>query len=322
MEEALEIRIGRYLSGEMSGLERESFMRELEADSSLRNLVEAHSRLWKQEISFPQSSWDTSSAWDTFNASLPVADQPKKSIRRIWLIRAAAAAILFLGVYAVLFSGSEPVHYAYLDGAEQTIQLKDGTKVTLNRGSELKVYPFNASGRRVELTGEAFFDVTPDKSKPFSIVCGNTRTEIVGTSFNLKETSDGAEIFVTSGKIIFTAVDNDVQAVALTAGEAAIYTGDKMNLIANPSPNIQAWRTHDLSFIKMPLSTVVEDISTYFDQKVIIENDASKSCIINIPLPFQKPQIEVVLEAVAASINATLVQDNGTFIIRGGKDCQ
>ena len=321
MEEALEVRIGRYLSGEMSGRERESFLREMESDSSLMKLVEAHSRMWGQQFDFQQSEWDTSGAWNKFNAIRTASRQPARPTQRIWLIRAAAAAILLIGVYVLFFRGSTPVLYANMDGVEKLIHLKDGTAVTLNSGSELKVYPFTASVRRVELKGEAFFDVTPDKAKPFSIICGNTKTEIVGTSFNLRETAEGAEIFVTSGKIIFSALDDETLAVALTAGEAAVYADDKMNLVANPSPNIQSWRTHDLSFIKMPLSTVIEDIAAYFDQKVIIENEATKNCIVNIPLPFPNPRIDVVLEAVASTISAKVVKDNGVYLIRGGRDC-
>jgi hypothetical protein len=71
----------------------------------------------------------------------------------------------------------------------------------------------------------------------------------------------------------------------------------------------------------MPLSTVVEDVSAYFDQEIIIENENSKSCIINIPLAFKKPEIYAVLQAVAVSISAELVQEGNTYIIRGGKSC-
>jgi hypothetical protein len=65
----------------------------------------------------------------------------------------------------------------------------------------------------------------------------------------------------------------------------------------------------------------VADVSAYFNEKISIENEASKACIINIPLSLKKPEISAVLKIVAASINAELVVEGDTYIIRGGRSC-
>jgi transmembrane sensor len=199
--------------------------------------------------------------------------------------------------------------------------LKDGTKVYLNKASSVTVYPFTKQKRHLELTGEAYFEVQPDKVRPFTIATGETMTEVVGTSFNIRQEEGRTHIFVNSGKIIFSSMEDEHIAVALTEGEAAVFGANKMELIANPSPNVNAWRTRQLRFIKMPLETVVADVSAYFDEKIIIENEASKACIINIPIAFKKPEISSVLTAVAASINAKLVKEGDTYFIRGGRTC-
>ena len=100
-----------------------------------------------------------------------------------------------------------------------------------------------------------------------------TITEVVGTSFNIRETPEQTHIFVNSGKIIFSSQEDSTVAVALTEGEAAVFKDETMEIIANPSPNVNAWRTHQLRFVKMPLSTVIADVSAYFDRTI------TKMCI-------------------------------------------
>lgn len=89
-------------------------------------------------------------------------------------------------------------------GEKITISLPDGSKVKLNSSSSLR-YPadFNVSTRTLSLDGEAFFEVTRNKEKPFIVVTGNIETSVLGTSFNVKSLSDSAAtIAVTSGNVL------------------------------------------------------------------------------------------------------------------------
>jgi transmembrane sensor len=72
-------------------------------------------------------------------------------------------------------------------GSRTHLSLPDGTKVWLNAGSRID-YPknFGISGREVDLTGEAFFDVAPDAGKPFVIHTRKIDIRVLGTSFNIK----------------------------------------------------------------------------------------------------------------------------------------
>lgn len=73
-----------------------------------------------------------------------------------------------------------------LQGGQFAVVLPDGSKVWLNAASSLK-YPvsFNNRQRTVELTGEAYFDITPDKNKPFTVQVNNMEVQVLGTSFNV-----------------------------------------------------------------------------------------------------------------------------------------
>lgn len=322
MEETKDVRIGRYLSGEMTGPEREAFEQQMSEDTVLHAMVQGSRRIWDMTSSPATPEWNTQEAWEKFskqNQSARIIQPKPMSSIRAWAVAASAAIILSIGGW--FFLKGSPVVYAYEDVSSEPIVLKDGSKCFLNKGAEVTVHPFSPSKRQIELKGEAYFEVSPDKARPFIVSSGETITEVVGTSFNIKESNGQASIFVSSGKVIFSAKDYTEQAVALTAGEAAFYVDEQIKRIPNPSPNVNAWRTHNLRFVKMPLSMVVEDVTAYFGQKIIIENEASKECPVNIPLAFKKPEIKSVLSAVAASISAQLVQDGDTYIIRGGKNC-
>ena len=82
---------------------------------------------------------------------------------------------------------SELIEKQIPKGQKLTVYLSDGSKIILNSESKIRYSkPFDANQRIVELEGEAFFEVTPDKSRPFIVKSGNLLTKVLGTSFNIK----------------------------------------------------------------------------------------------------------------------------------------
>ena len=83
--------------------------------------------------------------------------------------------------------------------------LPDGSFVTLNKNSSIH-YPKKFPGRKrnIELKGEAFFTVTPDKEKPFVISVNDVTVTVVGTSFNIKSVSGKTQVVVESGIVQVT----------------------------------------------------------------------------------------------------------------------
>ncbi|MDN3668926.1 FecR domain-containing protein [Echinicola jeungdonensis] len=86
-------------------------------------------------------------------------------------------------------------------GQKSTITLSDGTKVHLNAKSSL-TFPdrFSDSVRNVSLEGEAFFDVTENKNKPFVISTGDNLIKVLGTTFNVKK-EEGLSVALVTGKV-------------------------------------------------------------------------------------------------------------------------
>jgi ferric-dicitrate binding protein FerR (iron transport regulator) len=310
--------IAKYLAGALDPEEMAEFQADMARDSALRAEVEAMQRIWDCPPSEADDQWDLNAAWQKVSA----VRQPAPAVRRPrilpWIVSAAAAIVLFVGVRFLLDSRSTITHLAGAD-TPLTVSLADGSAVTLRNGSTLTEFKFNRDKRRVRLEGEAYFDVTPDPSRPFVIECGTSVTEVVGTSFTIRETGSAVTIRVTSGKVIFRPAQGSAKAAALQAGESATCADGTITLVPNPSVNFDAWRSRELRFIGIPLEEAVRDISAFFGTRIRIESEDVRHCRITIPLPFREPDLKSVLRAVAMSVQAELVETDGQFIIRGGR---
>ena len=78
--------------------------------------------------------------------------------------------------------------------------LPDGSVVTINKGSSIAyASEFKGKSRALQLKGEAFFNVAPNKKKPFIISVNDVQITVVGTSFNVKDINGNTEVVVESG---------------------------------------------------------------------------------------------------------------------------
>jgi hypothetical protein len=94
MEQSIDARIGRYLSGEMSGNEREVFEQEISADEHLKSLLQAATRIWDHHDEPNELEWDVQAGWNRFSDSIQHSQPPRLITRRMLVWSAAAAAIL------------------------------------------------------------------------------------------------------------------------------------------------------------------------------------------------------------------------------------
>src|SRR5690606_5397237 len=89
-------------------------------------------------------------------------------------------------------------------GGQYQITLSDGTKVWLNASSSIH-FPvvFTGNERKVEITGEAYFEVKKDERKPFKVLTTSSAVEVLGTHFNVNSYDDEASIKTTllEGKV-------------------------------------------------------------------------------------------------------------------------
>ncbi len=151
---------------------------------------------------------------------------------KVWAMLVAAVLVLcavpiFITMaYSVEIAQREEVSMKRIYnpmGRKSVIRLPDGSTVNLNAGSEL-TFPteFTDSLRIVELSGEAFFDVAKDDSKPFVVLSGELQTRVLGTQFNVAAYKDDQQIDIAlvEGKVKVRA-----QSFIASEGVKIIYPG-------------------------------------------------------------------------------------------------
>ena len=177
-------------------------------------------------------------------------------------------------------------------GAEKYIlQLSDGTIVKMNVGSEL-TFPsvFTGDHRIVELSGEAYFDVT-HSTIPFIVRSKNMDVKVLGTTFNMMVYPEEPVINTTliSGKVMVTChsdKDSITQTAVLHPGMQANYQKEVQRLEINPvdCEYHTAWTKGELSFENASIEEIMRIISRNYNLKIVFDSEELKAikCFISI----------------------------------------
>ena len=207
----------------------------------------------------------------------------------------AAGILVALGVVLIYLSPwtgqgdrALPMHFTRI-GEQQTIELDDGSVITLNTGGQLLV-DYGESARRILLErGEAYFEVADEAQRPFMVDLGTHAVTAVGTAFNIRKDPERYQVAVIEGAVAFHAVMDDANASAspvsiagpgprrVEAGWVAEFDMGRDVLTAfrpESMERYQDWRSGLLSFSYEPLSQVVQELNRYSRKKILIE-DAS-----------------------------------------------
>ena len=197
-------------------------------------------------------------------------------------------------------------HYQTGLGQTQTIALADGSSLRLNTDTALSVR-VNANQRSVELQrGEAFFTVTHDPARPFTVSAGVNRIEDIGTRFNVYRQAQQVEVSVQEGSVQVVG-SNDIQAL-LTAGQAAAFdeNGERLSAAAIDLAEATAWLEGTLVFDDTPLLEVLNQLSRYYPIHFELANDRLNQ--IKISGRFQSGNLDALLKTLQASFPIKLTQ--------------
>jgi hypothetical protein len=156
-------------------------------------------------------------------------------------------------------------------GGQYQVILPDGTKVWLNAASSLK-FPtaFAGNQRNVELTGEAYFEVTKNTAKPFMVKVDNMLVKVLGTHFNIMAYSDEAAIKTTllEGAV---QLNNGKSGNFLKPGQQGIVKGDNVQVIDADTDQAIAWKNGFFEFRRASIRDIMKQLSRWYDTEVIYE---------------------------------------------------
>ena len=163
-------------------------------------------------------------------------------------IAAVALILLSIGAAAVYIVKTDALSRKITattgnDEKNLRVTLPDGSSVILNRNTRLSYRSnFGRSGRNVSLDGEAFFEITPDKSNAFTVDAGKAMIKVLGTSFNVITNNDesAVEVFVETGHVMLYD-ESGSQNIMLDPGFVGTLSQKSSKKKLNDNPNYMAW---------------------------------------------------------------------------------
>lgn len=207
-DDELKTLISSYISGNCTPEEARRLLAILSRDKQADRLYRELSAAWAVAAAPVFADRENENIEEIHQQMAP--KEPSGTHRRRWWIAAAAAVLLLLAggnVYWWDRMDTLTAQYANVEtpyiikapaDSHTEITLPDGTKVTLNAGSEISyLRNFGAEDRMVTLSGEALFDVAKNREKPFSVHIDELDVKVVGTKFNISGYEDDADVMVS-----------------------------------------------------------------------------------------------------------------------------
>lgn len=313
----------KYLLGETTVAETAEAEDWISLSEQNRRYFDELKLIW--EKSLPETgnlNIDENKAWEKLQQKIshkPVIRKINSSTNYRSLLRIAAMFIAVLTVGFIIYrAANRNVTMLTMNAinAPVTDTLPDRSSVVLNNNSSL-TYPEKFSGktREVNLKGEAFFHVTPDKKQPFIIHTEQLSIRVVGTSFNVKEfNSDSAQVIVETG-IVKVYSGNDT--VMLTKGESVVYnTQTRMFRKSSVTGKYyDYYYTKTLIFDNTELSEVVNVLNNIFKSKILISKERTKSC--RLTATFKNESLETIIQILQQTFGLTVTNKDGHIYLNG-----
>ena len=317
--------IASYLSGNATDAEVQQLEAWVMAAPENKEQFVAWKRAWTlSNIKDNQSVIDVNKEWEAIEGQLKGSEKvvqlkPKRSNQ--WLFRIAAAALVVLAAALWLLwpEGNTPPMIVASESEVKEEAFDDGTQISLNQFSTATYEDDDSGIRRVNLKGDAFFDVRHDKERPFIINTQSIDIEVLGTSFYVdsREELDQIKVIVSSGTV---AVRAGEQEIILTKDEMGIYDKNNSQLSkkANDDKNFMAWKNNVLVYNGAGLDQVIYDLNRTFHKKVKLADPALASCTLDAT--YEQKTLESLLLILESTFNLK-AETTGDEITISGTPC-
>jgi len=222
----------------------------------------------------------------------------------------------------LLLEPSETLMLTTPKGGTYQITLSDGTKVWLNAASTL-TYPsrFTKAARVVEVSGEAYFAVAKDKSRPFTVNSSGQTIEVLGTEFNISAYPANNETKTTlvKGEVKISNLRSQTSK-RLKPGEQAVVSGPTMNIANVSVAPYTAWKDGFFYFDNVPPREAIEQVARWYNLEVVYEGTMPETFVFGI-VDRAKPLSAVLNSLAKSGLDFETRQDGSKkqLIVRGNK---
>lgn len=258
-------------------------------------------------------------------------EKKKHSVWNVKLLRYAAVLLLPLvtgwTVYTVMEKRSEEQVSVYASqlaeveagpGQRACATLPDGTKVWLSSGSKISYSrDFNEHNRDVELTGEAYFDVTRNEAIPFMVDAGDLTIKVLGTEFDVKAYEDAATVSATlvRGSIEATTPGGTYRQYPDQKLVFNRSNGTTQIIDVEDTEMVSSWKEGVLYYDNQTLGEIAEDLHRIYGVNVIFEAPEMAKMKFSGSIPDGYSNVGTVLKyiSIAASLKCNVDGDRVTI---------
>lgn len=264
--------------------------------------------------------------------------KPALMIRIAWYSAAAILIFCMVGISYFLRSQRTTTEIATTDSiikalpsnvqavvyeGKQFIRMPDGSTAFLNDNSRLELQSgFNDNERKVTLTGEAFFDITHNSTKPFSVVSGKVITTVLGTAFNINAVNKNAvHVTVARGKV---QVGDSNHVYGLITPNEQISVNMLNNTFTKSVIKAETaieWKKSFLILEDVSMETAAALMEDRFHVKIRFENGSLKNCKLTAKF-MHGESVEQVLGVITAIMDVTVRMNEDGTITLIGEGCQ
>ena len=271
----------KYFTGELSASERYKFLQEVDNDEILKKEFIRYQNIYSvsQLSSQADDKAEGKKSFEMFFQSLSRSYRREK-IRNFMKYAALIIVVISSTIFGTLYLSNnfeeESYNTLYVPpGQRAQLTLQDGTEVWLNAQSTLK-YPskFTKKQRKVEVVGEAYFDVAENSKRPFIVSTPHVNLEVLGTQFNIYSYSEVNNVETTLIEGSLKVIDNldKNNSVILKRNQQVSYENGKLSVSPILNSEHILWREGIYSFDNEKLIDIIEKLELYYDVKIIVED--------------------------------------------------
>jgi ferric-dicitrate binding protein FerR (iron transport regulator) len=190
------------------------------------------------------------------------------------------------------------------------VYLNADSKITYSRD-------FNRKNRSVNLTGEAFFEVAPDKNHPFVIHADNADIRVVGTSFNVRATpaDHHVEVYVSTGVVEMFPSGQSESLVTLRPGDIGMVANRKASSRKSRNANAIAWKTGEMDFRDTRLSDAISVLNGLYRVNIVCVEPGLDTTLTNGTYRYPDESLEQILTILCTQNNMKARNEDNTIYL-------
>ena len=242
-------------------------------------------------------------------------EQARSAAAWHWQRYAVAACLLLVMVSGIGWQQDWITHwqsdYITAVGEQASVALDDGSTITLSTESAIAV-DYTGAARSVRLLkGEAWFAVSDDPQRPFTVATERGEVRVTGTQFNVRQTADAAIVSLDQGRVeLRSGNDRQQQPLALMPGQQAKLTAAGISAADDfDRTAVTAWLRGQLVFYDTPLGKVVDILNRYRQGRILITSDELKRLPVSGVFSTTDPDAALVLITDTLPVQQTRLTD-------------